>query len=127
MMALDYAVRSGKVLYAGISNYNPEQTKEATVYPKTLRHALFDSSSIILHVCGAARRGFIDVLEEKGVGCIAFSPFGTRTLTNKYLKGIPENSRAFNPNGHLLLEDVSEVKIQKIIALNDIAKKEIKL
>ena len=67
--------------------------------------------------------GLLDVLEEKGVGCIAFSPLAQGLLTDKYLKGTPENSRAFNPNGHLLLEDVSEMKIQKIIALNDIAKK----
>jgi L-glyceraldehyde 3-phosphate reductase len=66
--------------------------------------------------------GLLDVLEEKGVGCIAFSPLAQGLLTDKYLKGIPENSRAFNPNGHLQLEEVSDVKVQKIIALNEIAK-----
>ena len=63
----------------------------------------------------------LDVLEEKGVGCIAFSPLAQGLLTDKYLKGIPENSRAFNPNGHLKLEEISEEKVAKIIALNEIA------
>jgi L-glyceraldehyde 3-phosphate reductase len=66
--------------------------------------------------------GLLDVLEEKGLGCIAFSPLAQGLLTDKYLKGIPENSRAHNPNGHLQLEEISEDKVQKIIALNNLAK-----
>ncbi|MNS70864.1 L-glyceraldehyde 3-phosphate reductase [compost metagenome] len=65
--------------------------------------------------------GLLDVLEEKGVGCIAFSPLAQGLLTDKYLKGIPENSRASNPNGHLKTDEVSEERIQKIIQLNVIA------
>ena len=121
MMALDYAVRSGKALYAGISNYNAEQTKEATAILKQLgtpclihqaKYSLFERW---------VEGGLLDVLEEKGVGCIAFSPLAQGLLTDKYLKGIPENSRASNPNGHLKMDEVTAEKTQKIIQLNAIA------
>jgi L-glyceraldehyde 3-phosphate reductase len=65
--------------------------------------------------------GLLDVLGEKGVGCIAFSPLAQGLLTDKYLKGIPENSRASNPNGHLKTDEVTEQRIEKIIELNAIA------
>ena len=122
MMALDYAVRSGKALYAGISNYDPKQTAEATAILKRLgtpclihqvKYSMFDREP---------ENGLLDVLEEKGVGCIAFSPLAQGLLTDKYLKGVPENSRASNPNGHLKLEEVSEGKIEKIRSLNEIAR-----
>ena len=121
MMALDYAVRSGKALYAGISNYNPKQTAEATEILKRL------GTSCLIHQVKYSmfvrqpEDGLLDVLEEKGVGCIAFSPLAQGLLTDKYLKSIPENSRAFNPNGHLKLEEISDEKVGKIIALNEIA------
>jgi L-glyceraldehyde 3-phosphate reductase len=122
MMALDYAVRSGKALYAGISNYNAEQTKEATEILKQLGTPCLIHQVKYSMFARQAEAGLLDVLEEKGVGCIAFSPLEQGLLTDKYLNGIPENSRASNPNGHLQSEDVSEVKVQKIIALNEIAK-----
>ena len=122
MMALDYAVRSGKTLYAGISNYNPEQTKEATAILKQLGTPCLIHQVKYSMFVRTAEEGLLDVLEEKGIGCIAFSPLAQGLLTDKYLKGIPENSSAFNPNGHLQLEEVSEEKVIKIIALNEIAK-----
>ncbi|MCD0473255.1 aldo/keto reductase [Flavobacterium sp. EDS] len=122
MMALDYAVRSGKALYAGISNYNAEQTREATAILKQLGTPCLIHQVKYSMFVREAEAGLLDVLEEKGVGCIAFSPLAQGLLTDKYLKGIPENSRASNPNGHLQLEEVSEQKVQKIIALNEIAK-----
>ena len=121
MMALDYAVRSGKAMYAGISNYNPEQTREAVDILKQLgtpclihqvKYSMFERNPEI---------GLLNILEEKGVGCIAFSPLAQGLLTDKYLKGIPKNSRASNPNGHLKTEEVSEEKILKIIQLTLIA------
>ncbi|MBG6063373.1 L-glyceraldehyde 3-phosphate reductase [Flavobacterium sp. CG_9.1] len=121
MMALDYAVRSGKALYAGISNYNAEQTKEATAILKQLGTPCLIHQvkySMFVRDC---EEGLLDVLEEKGVGCIAFSPLAQGLLTDKYLKGIPENSRAFNPNGQLKTDEVTEERIQKIIQLNAIA------
>lgn len=65
--------------------------------------------------------GLLDVLEEKGVGCIAFSPLAQGLLTDKYLNGIPENSRAHNPNGHLKEDEVTAERIQKLIQLNEVA------
>ncbi|MCV9930910.1 aldo/keto reductase [Flavobacterium sp. LS1R47] len=123
MMALDYAVRSGKALYAGISNYNAEQTREATAILKQLGTPCLIHQVKYSMFVREAEAGLLDVLEEKGVGCIAFSPLAQGLLTDKYLKGIPENSRASNPNGHLQLEEVSEQKVQKIIALNEIAQR----
>ena len=122
MMALDYAVRSGKALYAGISNYNPEQTVEATEILKRLSTPCLIHQAKYSMFVRQPEAGLLDVLEEKGVGCIAFSPLAQGLLTDKYLKGIPENSRAFNPHGHLQLEEISEEKVGKIIALNEIAK-----
>ena len=121
MMALDYAVRSGKALYVGISNYNPEQTAEATEILKRLGTPCLIHQAKYSMFVRQPEAGLLDVLEEKGVGCIAFSPLAQGLLTDKYLKGIPENSRAFNPNGHLKLEEISEEKVGKIIALNEIA------
>ena len=68
-----------------------------------------------------AESGLLDVLEEKGVGCIAFSPLAQGLLTDKYLAGIPASSRASNPNGHLKEEEVSAEKVLKIKALQEIA------
>jgi L-glyceraldehyde 3-phosphate reductase len=122
MMALDYAVRSGKALYAGISNYDAEQTREATEILKRLGTPCLIHQEKYSMFVRKSEAGLLDVLEEKGVGCIAFSPLAQGLLTDKYLKGIPENSRAHNPNGHLQLEEISEDKVQKIIALNNLAK-----
>ncbi|TDE43883.1 L-glyceraldehyde 3-phosphate reductase [Flavobacterium rhamnosiphilum] len=122
MMALDYAVRSGKALYAGISNYNAEQTREATEILKRLGTPCLIHQVKYSMFVRQPETGLLDVLEEKGVGCVAFSPLAQGLLTDKYLKGIPENSRASNPNGHLQSEEVSETKVEKIVALNEIAK-----
>ncbi|MDI1256508.1 MAG: aldo/keto reductase [Flavobacterium sp.] len=121
MMALDYAVRSGKALYAGISNYNAEQTKVAVAILKQLGTPCLIHQAKYSMFERWVEDGLLDVLEEKGVGCIAFSPLAQGVLTDKYLKGIPENSRAFNPNGHLKAEEITEKKILKIQSLNAIA------
>ena len=121
MMALDYAVRSGKALYAGISNYNPEKTAEAAAILKQLGTPCLIHQVKYSMFARTPEEGLLDVLREKGIGCIAFSPLAQGLLTDKYLRGIPENSRASNPNGFLKLEDISEEKIKKITALNEIA------
>jgi L-glyceraldehyde 3-phosphate reductase len=121
MMALDYAVRIGKALYAGISNYNPEQTREATDILKRLgTPCLIHQVKYSMFVRNPEVE-LLDILKEKGVGCIAFSPLAQGLLTDKYLKGIPKNSRAANPNGHLRMDEVSDERIQKIMQLNKIA------
>jgi L-glyceraldehyde 3-phosphate reductase len=121
MMALDYAVRSGKALYAGISNYPPEQTAEAAAILKELGTPCLIHQVKYSMFVRTPEEGLLDVLGEKGIGCIAFSPLAQGLLTDRYLKGIPENSRASNPNGFLKAEDITEEKIKIIVALNDIA------
>jgi L-glyceraldehyde 3-phosphate reductase len=119
MMALDQAVRSGKALYAGISNYPADMTKEASRILKELgtpclihqpRYSMFERW---------VEDGLLDVLEEEGIGCIPFSPLAQGLLTNKYLKGIPEGSRATR-EVFLKKEDVDSAH-DKIVALNKIA------
>lgn len=122
MGALDYIVRSGRALYAGISSYSPEQTRKATAILKELgtpllihqpRYNLFDRW---------IEDGLTDVLDEEGVGAIVFSPLSQGMLTNKYLGGIPKDSRAARADQIYLSEnDISEQTIEKIRALNDLA------
>ena len=121
MGALDYVVRSGKALYAGISNYNAEQTKEATSILKQLGTPCLIHQARYSMSDRWVEDGLLDVLEEKGVGLIAFSPLAQGLLTDRYLKGIPENSRASKPNSFLNPNNITPEKIQKIIQLNSIA------
>ncbi|MCP2027667.1 L-glyceraldehyde 3-phosphate reductase [Flavobacterium sp. HSC-32F16] len=122
MMALDYAVRSGKALYVGISNYSAEETRAAVDVLKQLGTPCLIHQAKYSMLERWVENGLLDVLEEKGVGCIAFSPLAQGLLTDKYLNGIPENSRAHNPNGHLKENEVTEERVQKLIQLNEIAK-----
>lgn len=122
MMALDYAVKSGKALYIGISNYNAEQTAKATDILKQLGTPCLINQTKYSMFVRDPENGLLDVLEEKGIGCIAFSPLAQGLLTDKYLNGIPENSRAFNPNGHLQTNAITDVLKNKIYQLNELAK-----
>lgn len=121
MMALDHAVRSGKALYVGISNYSAEETRAAVDVLKQLGTPCLIHQAKYSMLERWVENGLLDVLEEKGVGCIAFSPLAQGLLTDKYLNGIPENSRAHNPNGHLKEDEVTVERIQKLIQLNEIA------
>lgn len=122
MQALDFIVRSGRALYVGISNYQPEQTKEAVRILRDLgtpllihqpRYNLFDRW---------IEDGLTDILKEEGVGSIVFSPLAQGVLTNKYLNGIPEGSRAARSEQiYLGDKDITPEKIQKVQALNTIA------
>ncbi|KVV14155.1 aldo/keto reductase [Flavobacterium sp. TAB 87] len=122
MGALDSAVRSGKALYAGISNYDPEQTQKAVAILKELGTPCLIHQVKYSMFVREPEEGLLDVLGENGVGCIAFSPLAQGLLTNKYLNGIPEDSRAHNPNGHLQENELTPERIQKIVQLNEIAK-----
>lgn len=121
MMALDHAVRSGKALYVGISNYSAEQTRAAVDVLKQLGTPCLIHQAKYSMLERWVENGLLDVLKEKGVGCIAFSPLAQGLLTDKYLNGIPENSRAHNPNGHLKEDEVTQERIQKLMQLNEIA------
>jgi L-glyceraldehyde 3-phosphate reductase len=122
MGALDQVVRQGKALYAGISSYTPEQTRQAA-------HILRDlGTPCLIHQPSYSmfnrwvEDGLLDVLQKEGIGCIAFSPLAQGLLTDKYLGGIPEGSRASKPHGFLRPEHVTEEKVAKVRKLNDMAR-----
>lgn len=123
MGALDQIVRSGKALYAGLSNYNPEQTAAAIKILKDLGTPCLIHQPKYSMFVRDAEEGLLDVLEQEGVGCIPFSPLAQGLLTDKYLLGIPEGSRAALDHGFLKKEEVSPEVISKIQKLNAIAQK----
>src|SRR5215468_8840417 len=94
MGALDTAVRSGRALYAGISSYSPERTRDAYEILKSLGTPLLIHQPSYSMINRWIEGGLLDVLAEEGIGCIAFSPLAQGLLTDKYLGGIPEGSRA---------------------------------
>ncbi|WP_394493354.1 aldo/keto reductase [Shewanella sp. ENK2] len=122
MQALDYIVRSGRALYVGISNYQPQQTQQAIEILRQLgtpllihqpRYNLFDRW---------IENGLTDVLKNEGVGSIVFSPLAQGVLTNKYLNGIPKNSRAaLEHQVYLADKDLTPAKLSKVSALNTLA------
>jgi L-glyceraldehyde 3-phosphate reductase len=123
MGALDYIVRSGRALYAGISMYPPDLTRQATKILHQMgtpclihqpNYSLFDRW---------VEDGLLDALAEEGIGCIVFSPLEQGLLTDRYLKGIPVDSRAGKPDTYLSQEDVTEEKVGKVRKLNEIAQK----
>ena len=121
MMALDSIVRQGKALYVGISNYQAEEARRAIEILKQLGTPCLIHQPKYSMFVRWVEAGLLDVLEESGVGCIAFSPLAQGLLTDRYLKGIPENSRAAKSSGHLKTNEVTEEKVNKIRQLNDIA------
>ncbi|MFZ4695620.1 MAG: L-glyceraldehyde 3-phosphate reductase [Verrucomicrobiia bacterium] len=122
MGALDHAVRSGKALYAGISSYKPDDTRRAAKILRDLGTPclIHQPAYHLLH--RGVEEGLLDALHEEGIGCIAFLPLAQGLLTDKYLKGIPEGSRASKPHGFLRPEHVTEEKLVKVRKLNEIAK-----
>ncbi len=122
MGALDYIVRSGRALYAGISNYQPAQAKEAIAILKSLGTPLLIHQPRYNMLDRWIEDGLTDVLDAGGVGAIVFSPLAQGVLTNKYLNGIPEGSRASRPELiYLNNKDITPEKIQKVQQLNAIA------
>jgi L-glyceraldehyde 3-phosphate reductase len=121
MSALDRAVRSGKALYAGISSYDAAQTEAAA---KTLRRL---GTPCLIHQPKYSmferniETGVLDRLEREGIGCIAFCPLAQGLLTNRYLNGIPSDSRANKPHGFLKKNDVSERRLAQVRVLNELA------
>ncbi len=121
MGTLDLMVRQGKALYVGISSYQPAEAAKAIQILKQLgtpclihqpKYSMFDRW---------IEDGLLDVLEENQIGCIPFSPLAQGMLTNKYLKGIPENSRAAKAHGFLKVSDLTDDRLQQINSLNEIA------
>lgn len=122
MMALDQLVRAGKALYVGISSYTPEQSREAITILKSLGTPCLVHQPAYSMFNRWIEDGLLDVLAQHGVGCVAFSPLFQGLLTDKYLKGIPEGSRA-SKSIYFKSSDVTEDKIDKVKKLNDIALK----
>ncbi|MBO9617675.1 MAG: L-glyceraldehyde 3-phosphate reductase [Niabella sp.] len=123
MTALDLIVRQGKALYVGISNYRKEEAAKAFKILKELgtpclihqpKYSMFERW---------VEDGLLDLLEKEGVGCIPFSPLAQGLLTNKYLKGIPKNSRAAKKHGFLQKSEITPERMHQITALNEVAKK----
>jgi len=123
MGALDQIVKQGKALYVGISSYNAEDTLKASKILKELGTPCLIHQPRYNMLDRWVEDGLLDVLEQEGIGSIPFSPLEQGILTNKYLKGIPENSRAAKSTGFLQKDQVTEEVINKVRALNNIADK----
>jgi L-glyceraldehyde 3-phosphate reductase len=121
MGALAQAVRQGKALYAGISSYSPERTREASQILKSEGVPLLIHQPSYSMLNRWVEKDLLGMLEELGVGCIAFSPLAQGLLTNKYLNGIPENSRA-NDGLWFQKEFLSEENLRRVRALDGIAR-----
>ncbi|KSU83513.1 L-glyceraldehyde 3-phosphate reductase [Fictibacillus enclensis] len=121
MAALDAVVRQGKALYVGISSYSPEQTEEAIRILNDLGTPLLIHQPSYSMLNRWIEDGLQDVLEENGVGSIAFCPLAQGLLTPKYLDGVPEDSRAAKSTGALDENSVTPEVIEKVKRLNDIA------
>jgi L-glyceraldehyde 3-phosphate reductase len=119
--ALDTAVRQGKALYAGISSYSPEKTREAAAIGRSL------GTPIVIHQPSYSMLNrwiepeLLDTLEAEGIGCIGFSPLAQGVLTDRYLDGIPEGSRAGTEGTALSEDQLNEQTMGKVRALNEIA------
>ena len=123
MGALYDIVKSGKALYAGISNYNAEQAKEAIEVLKGMgMHMLIHQPNYSM-LNRSIENGLTDVLREEGVGCIAFGPLGGGLLTGRYLNGIPADSRAGHDPRFIQPSDITEEKLTLIRQLNDVAQR----
>jgi len=118
--ALDTAVRQGKALYAGISSYTAEQTREAAAIMRGLGTPLLLHQPSYSLLNRWIEDGLLDVLAEEGIGCIVFSPLAQGVLTDKYLGGIPEGSRA-SRDSSLSPDQLSEETLAKVRALNAVA------
>jgi L-glyceraldehyde 3-phosphate reductase len=123
MGALDYIVRSGRALYAGISSYSPEQTRQAARLLRELGTPCLIHQPSYSMFNRWIEDGLLDVLDEEGIGAIVFSPLAQGLLTDKYLKGIPPDSRAAGPHGFLQPDDVTEERIAQVSELNEIARR----
>jgi L-glyceraldehyde 3-phosphate reductase len=121
MGALDTAVRQGKAFYAGISSYSAEKTREAAAILRDLGTPLLIHQPSYSMLNRWIEDGLLDALGELGVGCICFSPLAQGMLTDRYLRGIPEGSRAAGSGSSLSPDLLTDEALAKIRALNEIA------
>jgi L-glyceraldehyde 3-phosphate reductase len=121
MGALDQIVRSGKALYAGISSYSPEQTHEAALILRGLGTPCLIHQPRYSMYSRWIEDGLLKTLKEEGIGCIAFSPLAQGLLTDRYVDGIPGDSRASKPHGFLKRDQITENKLSQVRRLNELA------
>ncbi|MCT8137051.1 L-glyceraldehyde 3-phosphate reductase [Anaerobacillus sp. CMMVII] len=121
MMALDHVVKQGKALYVGISNYGVEETKQAIDILRKLGTPLLIHQPAYSMLNRWVEDGLTSLLQEEGVGCIAFVPLAQGLLTNRYLNGVPTDSRASKADSFLNRGDITEEVIQKVQKLNEVA------
>ncbi len=124
MDALAQAVRLGKALYVGVSNYPPEQTRRVAALLKERGiPLLIHQPRYSLLARDVETNGLFETLRDLGIGCICFSPLAQGLLTDKYLQGIPAESRAAKPHGFLKKETITPELVQKLNTFNAIAAK----
>jgi len=121
MMALDAAVRQGKALYAGISSYSAQKTAEAAAILRDLGTPLLIHQPSYSMLNRWVEEKLLDTLEQEGIGCITFSPLAQGMLSNKYLNGVPEDSRAGKSGTALSKDLLTEKNLEHIKKLNEIA------
>lgn len=121
MAALDQAVRQGKALYAGISSYKPEQTRTTARLLKALGTPCLIHQPSYSMFNRWVEDGLLTVLGEEGIGCIAFCPLAQGMLTNRYLAGVPADSRAAKPHGFLKPDAITPQRLDQIRDLHTIA------
>jgi L-glyceraldehyde 3-phosphate reductase len=121
MGALDTAVRQGKALYAGVSSYSPERTEQAAEILRELGTALTIHQPSYSMLNRWIEDGLLDVIEKQGIGCITFTPLAQGMLTDRYLDGIPEDSRAARDDS-LDRDWLNDENLERIRALNAIAR-----
>ncbi|HHJ53006.1 MAG TPA: L-glyceraldehyde 3-phosphate reductase [Caldithrix abyssi] len=122
MGALDYIVRSGRALYVGISSYDPEQTQNAIDILRALGTPLLIHQPKYNLFYRRIEEGLTGVLRKNGVGAIVFSPLAQGLLTNRYLNGVSDDSRAAKPHGFLKKEQITDDVLRKIRQLNELAR-----
>lgn len=122
MGAVADAVKSGRALYAGVSNYNAAQTRQAAAILKSLGVPLLIHQPVYNMFNRWVEPELLPALAEIGAGCIPFSPLAQGLLTNRYLQGIPQDSRASKPSGFLQSDAITPAVLAKIRALNDVAR-----
>jgi L-glyceraldehyde 3-phosphate reductase len=121
MMALDHAVRQGKALYAGISSYSARKTREAAKIARGLGTPLLIHQPSYSMLNRWIENDLLDVLEDEGMGCIVFTALAQGVLTDKYLDGIPEGSRAARADSTVAQEHLDEAVLRHVRRLNEMA------
>jgi L-glyceraldehyde 3-phosphate reductase len=119
--ALAHAVQSGKALHAGVSSYPPDLTRRAAALLREMGVPCLVHQPKYSMLHRSIEDGLLEVVEEEGIGCVVFSPLAQGLLTDRYLRGVPGDSRAAKPHGFLRPEQVTDAVLTKVRRLNELA------